>query len=88
MSFADGLFETVLIRNPSNPIQLQKIINSLLTENLDDELIIFRRTSKVAVKCNEEVPWTVDGEFGGNHKTARIANIRKAVSLMLKEKKA
>ena len=83
-----GLFETVLIRNPSNPIQLQKIINSLLTENLDDELIIFRRTSKVAVKCNEEVPWTVDGEFGGNHKTARIANIRKAVSLMLKEKKA
>ena len=88
MAFSDGLFETVLIKNPTNPIQLQKIVNSLLTENLDDELIIFRRTSKVAVKCVEEVPWTIDGEFGGNHKTARISNIRKAISLMLKEKKA
>ena len=88
MAFSDGLFETVLIKNPTNPIQLQKIVNSLLTENLDDELIIFRRTSKIAVKCVEEVPWTIDGEFGGNHKTARISNIRKAISLMLKEKKA
>lgn len=84
MSFSDGLFETVLIKNPENPIQLQKIINCLLTENLKDEHIIFRKATRIAVKCSEVVPWTVDGEYGGSMKTARIVNIRKAVSLTLK----
>jgi lipid kinase, YegS/Rv2252/BmrU family len=86
MAFSDGLFETVLIRNPQNPLQLQRIVNSLLTENLDDELIVFRKTSKVAIKCKEEVPWTLDGEYGGSYKNARVYNIRKAVSIVLKDK--
>lgn len=86
MSFADGLFETVLIRNPQNPLQLQRIVNCLLTENLDDELIVFRKTSKVAIKCKEEVPWTLDGEYGGSYKNVRVYNIKKAISIMLKDK--
>ncbi len=86
MSFADGLFETVLIRNPQNPLQLQRIVNCLLTENLDDELIVFRKTSKVAIKCKEEVPWSLDGEYGGSYKNVRVYNIKKAISIMLKDK--
>ena len=86
MAFSDGYFETVLIKNPQNPIQLQRIIGSLLTENLDDELIVFRKTSKVSIKCKEEVPWTLDGEYGGSYKSTRVYNIKKAVSIILKDK--
>ena len=87
MKFSDGLFETVLIRTPQNPLQLQRIVNCLLTEKLDDELIIFRKASKIAIKCKEEVPWTLDGEYGGSYKNTRVYNIRKAISIMLKDKK-
>ncbi len=86
MSFSDGKFETVLIRRPKDPIQLQRIINCLLTDNLEDELIVFRKTSRVIVRGKDKIPWTCDGEFGGSYKTAKIANIRKAVSLTLEDK--
>ena len=88
MSFSDGKFETVLIKTPDNPIELQRIINCLVVDDLSDDMIVFRKSSRVVVKCREEVPWTVDGEFGGSYKTTRVSNIRKAVSIILKDKSA
>lgn len=49
-------------------------------------MIVFRKSSRVVVKCKEEVPWTVDGEYGGSYKTTRVSNIKKAVSIVLKDK--
>ena len=86
MSFSDGKFETVLVKNPANPLELQRIINCLVMDDVNDEMIIFRKSTRVVVKCNEEVPWTVDGEYGGSYKTTRVSNIRKAVSITLKDK--
>jgi YegS/Rv2252/BmrU family lipid kinase len=86
MSFSDGKFETVLIKTPENPIELQRIINCLLIDDLSDKMIVFRKSTRVVVKCSEEVPWTVDGEFGGSYKTTRVSNIKKAVSIILKDK--
>ena len=88
MSFSDGLFETVLIKTPETPFELQRIINSLLVDDLSDDMIVFRKSSRVVLKCQEELPWTVDGEYGGSYKTTRVSNIRKAVSLTLKSKSA
>lgn len=86
MSFSDGKFETVLIKTPETPIELQRVINSLLIDDLSDEMIVFKKSSRVVIKCKEEVPWTVDGEYGGSFKTTRVSNIRKAVSITLKDK--
>ena len=88
MSFSDGLFETVLIKTPETPFELQRIINSLLVDDLSDDMIVFRKSSRVVLKCQEELPWTVDGEYGGSYKTTRVSNIRKAVSRTLKSKSA
>ena len=86
MSFSDGKFETVLIKTPETPIELQRIINCLLVEDLTDDMIIYRKSSRVVVQCHDEVSWTVDGEYGGSYKTTRVSNIRKAVSIVLKDK--
>ncbi|MCR5214350.1 MAG: YegS/Rv2252/BmrU family lipid kinase [Eubacterium sp.] len=86
MFFSDGLFETVLIRTPETPIELQRIINSLLAGDLSDQMIISKKSSKIVVKCREEVPWTVDGEYGGSYKVTRVSNIRRAAAIVLKDK--
>ena len=86
MSFSDGKFETVLIKTPENPIELQRIINCLVVDDLSDNLIVYRKSSRVVVNSREEIPWTVDGEYGGSYKTTRVSNIRKAVSITLKDK--
>ena len=87
MSFSDGKFESILVRKPNNPADLNKIVTSLMTDKMKDEYIVFKESSRVVIKSEEEIPWTLDGEYGGSYKTARIINIQKALSIILKNKR-
>ena len=79
----DGLFEVVLVRQPQNPLQLQAVIKALLTMSPDEGgLVTSYRTSRLKITCEQELPWTLDGEFGGAPKTAEILNCQKAVSIV------
>ncbi len=68
----DGLFELILIRKPHNILEIPNIINDLLKNDLSASYFYYRRISKVKITTPTEIPWSLDGEFGG---TTRIANI-------------
>ena len=79
----DGLFEVVLVRQPQNPLQLQAVIKALLTMSPDEGgLVTSFRTSRLRVACGQELPWTLDGEFGGAPAVAEIVNRQKAVTIV------
>lgn len=78
----DGLFEVTLIKSPKNPMELSEIIASLTRLIDDTDLIYTTKTAEICITSEEEVAWTVDGEFGGGHKTVRIINEKQAISLM------
>mgnify|MGYP000943767766 FL=1 len=63
--FDDGLFEVTLIKTPKNPIALQEIIAALLIEQVDTKHMYTFKTKKITFDSVEEIPWTLDGEFGG-----------------------
>ena len=81
----DGLFEVSLIRYPSNPVQLNEILTNLMLPNvLDTNHVYHFTTSQIRVEClDRNVPWTLDGEFGGNHRIVEIHSNRQAVQLMV-----
>ncbi len=79
----DGLFEVVLVKNPKNVIETQVLINNLLTQNLSSDKFIVFKTDKVWFRSEEEVQWTLDGEFGGAVSEAEIVNEKQAVTLSL-----
>lgn len=79
----DGLFEVMLIRKPKNPLDLNQIIASLLTENIDTDRIIYEKTDRITFQSEEAVAWTLDGEFGGNHTSVEIANRPQAIEIMV-----
>ena len=83
----DGMFEVVLVKMPSNPMQLQNIVRSLfnMTGEIDKEYIKFFRTDRIKFKslCNEPVTWTRDGEYGGDYITNTIVNYHRAVSFIV-----
>ncbi len=85
----DGMFEVNLIRYPKNPLELNEILTNLMMPTLlDTNHVLHVQTDKVKITClNGEVPWTLDGEFGGNHKEAEIVNQKQAIQLMIKNKK-
>ena len=83
----DGLFEVTLIVHPKNPLQLQEIITALVMAEDNTDLIYSFKTKKLTIESDEEVPWTLDGEFGGDHSYVDIENRHKALNLYLKSTK-
>ena len=83
----DGLFEVTLITRPRNPLELQEILTALIKEEDDSDLIYSFKSKKITFEADEEVPWTLDGEFGGNHQTIEIENRHEALNLYLKSTK-
>ena len=81
--FDDGLFEVTLIKTPKNPIALQEIIAALLIEQVDTKHMYTFKTRKITFDSVEEIPWTLDGEFGGEQDYVEIENVQKAMEIMV-----
>ena len=86
VKFEDVLFEVTLIRRPKNPIELQEIIAALLIEQVDTKHMYSFKAKKITFESLEEIPWTLDGEYGGSHDMVEIMNQNKAMELMVPSK--
>ena len=83
VEFDDGEFEVTLITKPKNPIELQEIITALLIENFDTRHMYTFKAKKIVFEAEGEIPWTLDGEFGGQHETVKICNKQQALKIMI-----
>lgn len=79
----DGLFELLLVHRPNNLLDLQTIIAALLMQDENSGWLVHRKLSKIKITSETPVPWTLDGEFGGNHYAMTISNLPKAVEFIL-----
>lgn len=77
----DGEFEVLLIKKPSSLTEFNLTINSLLRRELDAEYFTFFRASEVEFHSENDLSWTLDGEFGGNCRNVTVKNKCKAVEI-------
>ncbi|MFG6384363.1 MAG: diacylglycerol kinase family lipid kinase [Lachnospiraceae bacterium] len=80
----DGKFEITLIRMPKNPIELNEIIWSLTNLIDNTDCIYTFKAERLSVKSLGEIPWTLDGEYGGSHSEVIIQNKKQAIQIMIK----
>lgn len=79
----DGLFEVLLVRRPKSWAELQSIITALLQQKMvEGGAVIALHTSRLQVTSQEPLPWTLDGEYGGDPLVADIENDCQAISLV------
>lgn len=83
----DGLFEVTLIKMPFNMIELNLIITSLVGNKIHGDYMQNFKTASLFIEADEEIPWTLDGEFGGEHKEVLIRNEKQALRLMVPDGK-
>lgn len=81
----DGLFEVTLIKRPNNLIELNRTLAALINENIDAECMYSFKTASLTFESEEEVAWTLDGEFGGNHTRVELWNRQEAVDIIVEE---
>lgn len=82
----DGLFEVTLIRMPKNPVEWNEILSCLANLKDDSDLIYTFKTDSVKFLPEDVIPWTLDGEFGGEHKNVIVKNVHQALEIMVKNK--
>ena len=82
----DGEFEVTLIKMPQNPIQLNEILTNLvMPKDIETPYIYTFKTDHIRIHCDDYVPWTLDGEFGGEHKNVEIYNRCRRISFMVEK---
>ena len=81
--FDDGEFEVTLIKTPKNPLALQEIIAAILIEQIDTKHMYTFKANSLKLESLEEIPWTLDGEFGGEHDEVMIENQRQKLKIMV-----
>lgn len=84
ISLNDGMFEVLLVKKPQNATSFQAIISAFMAQSIDKAKdIISFKASKIKFETDEPIPWTVDGEFGGNTDCAEITNNTRAFSVII-----
>ena len=64
VSLNDGEFELLLVPVPKSPLAMQALIRALVYQNYESsEGLIFRHVKKVVAETQENIPWTLDGEY-------------------------
>lgn len=81
--FDDGEFEVTLIKTPKNPLALREIIAAILIEQIDIKHMYTFKANSLKLESLEEIPWTLDGEFGGEHDEVMIENQRQKLKIMV-----
>ena len=79
----DGKFEMLLIPNPKNPLELQNLLLALVNQQYDSPELIFRHVSSLHLETEEELPWSLDGEYAPSVPVVNIENRCRALSMLL-----
>lgn len=79
----DGLFEVTLIKKPKNPLELNEIIAALINAYDDTDMIDAFKADSLYIHGDEAISWTLDGEFGGEHKEVNIKNRKQALDIFI-----
>lgn len=79
----DGKFEAMLIKNPENVSQLNKIIRAVTQRQYSDcDMIEFFSAKELTVLKNPSGGWSLDGEFESGEENTVIKNLGSAIELV------
>ena len=79
----DGLFEVTLVKKPVSLADVANGFQALLApSDTGSGSLIHFQTSRVTFTCGQPIPWTLDGEFGGEHSVSVVENRRQALTIV------
>lgn len=81
----DGLFEVTLVRKPENAGELNSIIAGLMNREYANKGLYYFKTDYIHFSSTKDIPWTLDGEFGGKVKEVEIKNHKQELMIAIKE---
>lgn len=80
----DGMYEALLVKYPTNPIDLQATVAAYFASEFNPEYMYQFKAKQIIIESAEAITWTLDGEIGSNVTYAKIDNLHSAVNIIRK----
>ena len=83
----DGLFEVTLVKKPLSLTDLTDGLQALVNLSPADRsgVLVQFQASRLTFTCDQPIPWTIDGEFGGSQLVSQVVNCQKALQIIRNE---
>lgn len=78
----DGRIEVTLVKHLDDAVALSKAVTALLNPKVEYDGVVRLKTSKISFAFEEKVPFTVDGEFGGEYLSVEASVIPRGIKIM------
>ncbi|MCH5186858.1 MAG: YegS/Rv2252/BmrU family lipid kinase [Oscillospiraceae bacterium] len=82
-SINDGLFEVLMVRAPKSVADIQGMIAEALRQEVASKSFLNFKAKKIRFISDSPMPWTLDGEFGGDCVDVTVENISKAIGIVV-----
>lgn len=83
----DGVFEVTLVRRAYTPIELVQLSEVIKNKEIDMNLVTSFKVKRIEFESKNKIAWTLDGEYGGDHKSVVIENKHKFLDLKVESTK-
>lgn len=79
----DGLFEVDLIKKPVSIADVSNGFQDLIRQHPSGSGVrVHFKASRLTFTCDRPLPWTIDGEYGGNQAVNEVVNCQKALTII------
>lgn len=79
----DGKFEMLLFPEPKNVNDLNDMFRALLLQDYSGNGLILRHASRITVESQEELSWSLDGEFESGGNRVEILNLHRQLTVRM-----
>ncbi len=83
----DGLLEVLLIKYPKNPAEAARIMFDANNGKFDGSMFDFFSANELTLYTDDEIIWSLDGEYQKGSEKISFKNIKSAIPLILKDGK-
>ncbi|MCH5209422.1 MAG: YegS/Rv2252/BmrU family lipid kinase [Oscillospiraceae bacterium] len=83
VNLCDGLFEMIVFRQPTNPLELQSVLSGIIKGEASGEGYSLVKSTRFEIASDESIKWTLDGEYGGEIRNAVINVLPRAISFIV-----
>ena len=83
VDLSDGLFEVILVKLPDTLVRLFSVLKAIQKQDLESDMITLLHTDHISFYSEEDIPWTLDGEFNKGASNIEILNLSKAVNIII-----
>lgn len=79
----DGEFELILVPHVRSLEDLSGLLLTLMYKEFDPDFVIVRHVKKVTFRTEEDIPWSLDGEYAPSAPVVNIETLHHAYRLIL-----